>query len=108
MSKNLEKHRVTVTLDDDKYARLVYWAEKHEQSINEYLGDAIDRSISWENRDYDLPTMEIARLNQLIDAMTVLSSNVHSLESVVTTGFDSLLGLTRGDNYLMEHEDGDL
>lgn len=101
-------HRVTVTLDNDKYEQLKYWAARRERSINEYLGDAIELAIRHENGDYDLPKLEIQRLNQLIDVVTVLSSNVHSLEGIVVSGFDSLLGLTRGDNYLLESEDGEL
>ena len=64
--------------------------------------------IAYENKDYDLPDLEQARLNQLIDNMAVLSSNIHSLENVITSGFDSLLGLVKGDNYLLEHEDGEI
>lgn len=101
-------HRVTVTLDNDRYEQLKYWAARHERSINEYLGDAIDLAIRCENGDYDLPKLEVQRLNQLIDVITTLSSNVQSLESIVVSGFDSLLGLTRGDNYLLESEDGEL
>ena len=47
-------------------------------------------------------------MNQLVDVVTNLSSNIKSLEDVTVSGFDSLLGLTRGDNYLLEHEDGEL
>lgn len=101
-------HRVTVTLDNDKYEMLKYWAARKERSINEYLGDAIDLAIAHENGDYDLPKLEIQRLNQLVDVVTTLSSNVHSLEGIVISGFDSLLGLTRGDNYLLESEDGEV
>ena len=43
-----------------------------------------------------------------MDLVTGLSSNIKSLEDVTVSGFDSLLGLTRGDNYLLEQEDGDL
>lgn len=100
--------RVTVTLSDQEAARLEYWAQQHDMSINEYLREAIDRQIRWENKDYDLPVLEIQRLNQLVDGLAVLSSNVKSLEGVVTSGFDSLLGMTRGDNYLLEHEDGEV
>lgn len=100
--------RVTVTLTEQEAARVEYWAQQHEMSINEYLRAAIERQIRWENKDYDLPALEIQRLNQLIDGFTVLSSNVKSLEGVVTSGFDSLLGMTRGDNYLLEHEDGEV
>lgn len=103
-----KNHRVTVTLNSDEYEQLKYWATKHECSINEYLKHAIDQSIAYENKDYDLPTLEIQRLNQLVDVITVLSSNVQSLESVTINGFDSLLGLTRGDNYLLEDEDGEV
>ena len=108
MNNNNDKRRVTVTLDSDTYERLKYWADKHECSINEYLKESLERSIKYENRDYDLPEMEVQRLNQLIDVIAVLSSDVQSLESIVTSGFDSLLGLTRGDNYLLEDEDGEL
>lgn len=101
-------HRVTVTLDDDAFERLKYWAGKHDMSINEYLNEAIELSIRRENKDYDLPELEIQRLNQLIDVITVLSSNVKSLEDITVSGFDSLLELTRGDNYLLEAEDGEI
>jgi len=52
--------------------------------------------------------MEQARLNQLIDVVHILASNQKSLEQVVTEGFDSLLGLVRGDNYLLENDDGEI
>ena len=54
-----------------------------------------------------LSTMEQARLNQLVDVVALLSSNVKNLESVVVSGFDSLVGLTRGDNYLLDEGLGD-
>lgn len=101
-------HRVTTTLSEAEFKTLEFWAEKKGVSINEYLKDALQLAIRWENKDYDLPTLEIQRLNQMLDVITVLSSNVQSLESVVVSGFDSLLGLTRGDNYLLEQEDGDV
>lgn len=102
------KHRVRATLSDETFQRLQYWAKKKECSINEYLQDAVELAIKFENRDYDLPILEIARLNQLVDSMTVLSSNIKSIENVVVSGFDSLLGLTKGNNYLLESEDGEI
>ena len=101
-------HRVTATIPNKKYIMLQYWADKKGISVNEYVNDAIDHMIAYENKDYDLPDLEQARLNQLIDNMAVLSSNIHSLENVITSGFDSLLGLVKGDNYLLEHEDGEI
>lgn len=108
MARSDDSKRVTVTLDDKLYQQLIYWSEKNNVSINQYLKEAIESAIAYENQDYPLPTLEQARLNQLIDRIVSLESNVKSLESVITSGFDSLLGLTRGDNYLLEHEDGEI
>lgn len=101
-------HRLTLRVSEKKYEMLKYWAEQNECTINEFVDEATDLMIRYQNQDYPLETCEINRLNQLVDAMTVLSENVKSLESVTISGFDSLLNLTRGDNYLLEHEDGEI
>lgn len=103
-----EKYRFTASVDESTYENVKYWAKKKNLSINDVLREAIDLYVSHQNKDYDLPTLEAGRLNQLLDAMTVLSSNVGSLEKVVTSGFNSLISLTRGDNYLLDDDDGDL
>lgn len=108
LKQSNDNHRITVTVTNDMYERLKYWSARHECSINEYLKHALEQSIAHENKDYDLPELEIQRLNQIVDVITVLSSNIQSLESVTISGFDSLLGLTRGDNYLLENEDGEI
>lgn len=99
------KHRVQVVLNDTDFERLKFWAEKKGCSINDYVLEAILFLNRWEMGDVDLPTLEIQRMNQLVDTVKILSSNVHSLEQVVTSGFDSLLGLTRGENYLLEEDE---
>lgn len=95
-------------MDMDEYERLKYWAAKHDVSINDYIRDSIQFMIRYENKDYDLAPLEIQRLNQLVDVITTLSSDVKSLEDIAVSGFDSLLNLTRGDNYLLEGEDGNI
>lgn len=100
--------RLTIRLFEDDYERVKYWATQKQCSVNEYVQDALVTQIKRENYDYDIPDVQIARLNQLIDVVLSLSSNVKLLEQVTTSGFDSLLGLTRGDNYLLEHEDGEI
>lgn len=106
--KKQPPHRLTVRIPEDEFQRLQYWADLNQLDINEYVLEAIELKIKHENKDYDLPTLEVQRLNQIIDVVGTLSSNVQSLEHIVTSGFDSLLGLTRGDNYLLEDEDGDI
>ena len=92
--------RVTTTLSDEDYQRLVYWSEKNGCSINQYIKDAILLKIRLDNHDYDLPELWLQRMNQLVDIVTVLSQNINSLEHITVAGFDSLSRLTRGDSYL--------
>ena len=98
---------VLVRMTDEDHARLKYWAASRNMSISEYIVYAMNRLIDIENGNYDLPKLEIQRLNQLIDTITVLSSNVASLEAVTVHGFDSLLGLTKGANYLLDEDEND-
>lgn len=108
-SNGRERVRMPVRLHPDSKARAEYWAKKHNLSANDYAAEAIEAAIRRENQDYDLPTLEQQRLNQLIDEVKSLSSNQRNLESIIVSGFDSLLGMTRGDNYLLnEEEDGEL
>ncbi|WP_026819980.1 hypothetical protein [Arthrobacter castelli] len=102
------RERTTVRLHPDTKQRVQYWADKRALTVNEYIADAIGEQIRRENLDYDLPTLEIARINQLVDEVKALSTNSANLERVTTQGFDTLIGLTRGDNYLMDDEDGEL
>lgn len=98
------QRRVTAVLKEEDYQRLAYWAGQHEMSVNEYVRYAIDLAIRRDNKDFDMPTLEAARLNQMLDTMQVLSLNVGNLERTVTAGFDSLLRMTRGDNYLVSED----
>lgn len=95
-------HRLTLRLSEKDFDRLSYWAEKAGVSLNEFVVLILDRWIDIENGNYQLPTLEIARLNQLIDVIMTLSSNIQTLETISINGFDSLLKLTKGDNYLLE------
>ncbi|MEW1548459.1 hypothetical protein [Streptomyces tsukubensis] len=98
-----------IRLSQDDKRRAEYWAAKRGfSSLNEYVAEAVAEKIRRENLDYDLPTLEIARLNELVDQVAALATNSANLERVVTTGFDSLIGLTRGDNYLLDDEGGEL
>lgn len=103
-----DSHRLTLRLADTDFNKLAYWAQNKGVSINEFVVIALERYIDIENGNYQLPTLEVQRLNQLIEAQSVMSQNMQSLETIVISGFDSLLSLTKGDNYLLEQEDGEL
>lgn len=103
-----KSHRMTMRLYPDDYNALVYWSEAFEMDRTEFLVTAMYHYIKWRNQDYDLPTAEMQRLNQLTDAIqSLIVSNEH-LEQTTINGMDSLIGIIRGGNYLVDDEDGEL
>lgn len=103
------RKQVKATIDEVLYEKLVFWANKKGMSANQFMANAIDLAIQFESGNYELQTLEQQRLNQLVDVIETLSFNVKGLEDMVKYGFDSLLGLTRGDNYLLDREeDGEI
>lgn len=103
------RERVFTRLSKDEKQRAEYWAQRRGfPSVNEYVAEAVAEKIRRENLDFDIPDILTARINQLIDEVKANSTNAANLERVVTMGFDSLIGLTRGDNYLLDNEDGEI
>lgn len=102
------RESVKVRLHPDTIERARYWADARGVSLNEYMTLAVEEKVARENGDYDFPELGIQRLNQLVDAQVALSTGVENLERIIVSGFDSLLGLTRGDSYLQDEEDGEL
>lgn len=105
MADKDKPRRVTAVVNEDDYQRIEYWAKRREMSINDYVRYALDLAIKRENKDYDLPSLEAARLNQLVDSMNVLAFNVANLEHIVSSSMSSLLSLSRGENYLEDDTD---
>lgn len=93
---------------EEDFNLLVYWSEAFNMDRTEFLINAMHHYIKWKNGDYDLPRAEIQRLNQLVDAIENLATNQEHLESSIVSGFDAMLGIIRGDNYLVEDEDGEV
>lgn len=100
--------RVSLRLDEDTHERLKYWSARKQVSLNTYILDAIDLMIAYENGDYDVPTALIQRINQLIGTVMAVQSSMDNLTNVTINGFDAIVGLARGDNYLAQEEDGEL
>lgn len=103
-----DRIRFNLRIHTDIFDVANYYASKHDMSINDYLVSAVELAIAHENKDYDLPTMEIQRVNQLTEGIISLETTVAMLNDNMNAGFDSLLGLTRGDTYLSDEEDGEL
>jgi len=92
---------VKVRLHPDVLERARYWASREGLSVNEYIAAAVEHRIANANNNYDLPVLEVQRLNQVVDALNTLATNTQNLERVVFDGLGSLLALARGDDYLL-------
>lgn len=99
--------RLNVRMPQAIREKVAYWAEKEGLSANDFIIECIEGYIARANGDYDLPTLEQARLAQLVDAQVVLASNVANLQKLVESMAGTIIGLTRGDSYLLDDEDGE-
>ena len=106
--KKRRTDRLNMRIHPDQHERLDYWADRYGISKSEYMAEALDQKIAWENKDYPLPTLEQHRLNQLIGEIASLVSTVNSLQQMVSAGFDTIQTLTRGDSPLLDDDDGEL
>lgn len=89
--------RVTLRFTDDELTKLDYWAQHMDMTRTDFIMAAVERYAAFESGNYQLPSLEIQRLNQLVEIIKTLSQNVGSLETIVTSGFASLVGLARGE-----------
>ena len=78
-------------------------------SMNSWVVDAILLKIRHNNGDFDVPSLLVNRINELIDSNASLATSVGNMQLVVTRGIDSLTSLARRDNsYLSDDVDSDL
>lgn len=106
--KEIKSARASMRLLSEDKAFIAYWAQVYDMDSTELMMRAVRHYVGWKNQDFDLPTAETQRLNQLIDAMENMASSNDRLANTVTNGFDAMMGIMRGDNYLLEPENGDL
>lgn len=102
--RSADNQRISISFKPDEIVAIDYWAKKKGVSRNEIVRQYVRLGIRYENKDYDIPDVEVVRLNQLVEGFQALSLNVSNLERTVTKGFDSLLSITRGENYLNKND----
>lgn len=106
-AREQKSERHSMRLYPQDFDTLVYWSERFDMDRTELLVTAMHHYIKHRNGDYDIPTAEIQRLNQLVDAMNSLVATNETLQTTITSGFNGLMGVVRGDNYLVEPDKGD-
>lgn len=106
MARKPDDKRITATLDAKTYDKLAYLAERDGISLSDALRDAVQLLIRYKNEDYyPLAKLEAERINQLVDHIALLSSNIRNLENLTIEGFSSLISITKGDNYLFDEDE---
>lgn len=100
-----KERRLNVRVTDEQKDRLLHYADRMGMSQSDFVMHCIDFRIRYLNQDYDLPTAEIRRLNQLTDNTVQLVQAIKNLREVNITGFNMLLGFMRGENDLGHDED---
>ena len=105
--KEAKTQRLTLRMSEKEADILKYWADKEGISRSDFMSEALMHYVGFLNHDFDIPSATVERLNQLIDVISLLASNQENLESTIIDGFDSILGISRGANYLLD-EDGEL
>jgi len=98
----------SLRIPTDVNDQLTYYADQFNMTKTDLLLMGASHYIKWRQKDYDLPTAEIARLNQLVESQKLMVSSFEQLSQAVTSGFDTMLGLHRGSNYLADDESGSL
>lgn len=96
--------RMELRIDDELYDQFKHFAEKQGTSVNQCMQDAMSWYMKYVYRDYDLPTAETVRLNQICEAVEGLQAIVANNTEQTKLGFKSVLGVMRGSSYLESDE----
>lgn len=102
MAVGKNRTRVTCTLDDPVAVQLAYWADQHEETMSDYMANAIETAIAHENDDWraEIPDALTTRINELSAHVVALQASIRQLMDVNIQGFSAITDLARGDTYL--------
>ncbi len=94
--------KMSLRLTEDEFDLLNHYSEKWGKTKTDIMLESFEHYYRWVNSDYDLPTAEIQRLNQIVDVVNRLVTSQENLERSTISGIESIIGFVRGDNYLSE------
>lgn len=95
---------ITIRLDQATADKCDYWYKKQGfTSRTAFVKAAIERYIAFANGDYQLPSAEVARLNQLISAQKGTAAELQSLRKSFDKATQAFLNLS--DSSLTEPND---
>lgn len=100
--------KMSLRLTEDEFERLDYYSKKWGKTKTDIMLDSFDHYHRWVNADYDIPTAEIQRLNQVVDVVNRLVVSQENLERSTISGIESIIGFVRGENYLSDLDEEEI
>ncbi len=107
---NLKTGRVTATLEQKRIDDLKLFAESQGISINDALADAVQVYLEIYHYKNGEHTTDIVanRLGELTMAVTAMQGTLGGLQQHILSSLNALIQISRGDNYLMAIDNGDI
>lgn len=104
MSVNDEK-RVSVRMSEETYDKIKHFAAREDVSVNQFMIDSCQHYINWILTDYDLPSAEIQRLNQIISVLNDLVQSSQSQNKSLRYFMDTFYSVTGSQSLLQQDAD---
>lgn len=92
--------RMELRIDPELYEMFTHFAQVNHLTRNQAMQDAMRHYMNWVNHNYDLPTAETERLNELVASQEQLRDQIYALTRQLRYGFESLLQVMHGSAYL--------
>lgn len=100
--------KMSLRLTEDEYDKLSHYAEKWDMTKTDVILESFEHYVRWVNSDFDIPTAMVQKVNQLTDRMDKLTVSHNNLVKSNNSGFETLIGFYRGENYLSDIDEGEL
>lgn len=98
-NKQIDYQTIHIKLPRDFVDKMDYWQRKlgYNQRVD-FFEACVERYIAFANGDYQLPSAEVQRLNQLITAIKLNTDQLNILQKTVDSGFSTILNLDEGND----------
>ena len=92
-------NRFSLRLSDELKGQMSYWASKENVSDAEFVRLCISEKLERSNGDFDVPSLGLARLNQLVDVVEGLRVEQANFQAMLSSVLSSFTALVHGDDY---------
>ena len=76
-------------------------------SKTQFIVYSVQLAIDVKNDNFTDPTFALNRINELATRISIMEDKLDSISDSVISGFNSLISITRNENYLDQYSDED-